>query len=84
MPNKTGYYRVVVGGTAGSVHVPPVKNGVIYDMMKPKPFKITHVMIIRLSHARDSSTVFPLFEKFMSSNATADVTIAAIVDIRRI
>lgn len=32
-------------------------------MIKPSPFKIAQVMTIRLSHARDSSTVFPLFGK---------------------
>lgn len=40
--------------------------------------------MIRLSHARDSSTVFPLFEKFISNSATDAVTTAAIVEIRMI
>lgn len=42
------------------------------------------VMIIRFSQARDSSTVLPLFEKFISSNATEAVTTAAMVEIRTI
>ena len=32
-------------------------------MMKPRPFRIAQVIAIRLSHARDSSTVRPLREK---------------------
>ena len=42
------------------------------------------MMMILFSQERESSTVFPLFEKFMSKSATAAVTIAAIVDINRI
>ena len=52
--------------------------------MKPKPLRIAHVMMIRLSHARLSSTVRPLREKFISSRATDAVTMAAMVEIRRI
>jgi hypothetical protein len=66
------------------VHCPPVKKGLKYDMMNPKPLRTTHVMMIRFSHERDSSTVFPLFEKFISKRATAAVTIAAIVEIKSI
>lgn len=66
------------------VHLPPAKNGVTYDIIKPKPFRMAHVMMIRLSHERDSSTVFPLFEKFISKSATDAVTMAAMVEIKRI
>ena len=57
---------------------------VTYAIMKPRLFKIAQVMIILLSQALDSSTVFPLREKFIKSSATAAVTTAAIVEIRRI
>jgi hypothetical protein len=43
-----------------------------------------HVMMMRLSHARLSSTVFPLLEKFIMSRATEAVTMAAMVDISKI
>ena len=66
------------------VHLPSAKNGVTYAIMNPNPLRITHVMIIRLSHERDSSTVLPLFEKFISKSATDAVTMAAIVEIKRI
>ena len=41
-------------------------------------------MTIRLSHARLSSTVLPEREKFISSNATEAVTMAAMVEMARI
>ena len=63
---------------------PSAKKGVIYAIMKPRPFKIAQVIMMRLSHARDSSTVLPDFEKFISSRATAAVTTAAMVEINRI
>ena len=53
-------------------------------MMKPRPFRIAQVIAMRLSHARDSSTVLPLREKFIIKRATDAVTIAAIVEMRRI
>lgn len=49
--------------------------------MKPSPFKITHEIAMRLSHARDSSTVLPDLEKFIRSRATEAVTMAAMVEI---
>ena len=52
--------------------------------VKPRPFKMAHVMQMRLSHARLSSTVRPLREKFIISRATEAVTMAAIVEIRTI
>ena len=51
-------------------------------MIKPKPFKMAQVIMIRFSHALDSSTVFPDLEKFIRSKATEAVTTAAIVEIR--
>jgi len=39
---------------------------------------MTQVMMIRLSHARDSSTVRPEREKFIIKSATDAVTMAAI------
>lgn len=65
-------------------HLPPAKNGVMYAIIKPNPFKIAQVMTIRLSHALDSSTVFPDFEKFINNKATEAVTTAAIVEINTI
>lgn len=65
-------------------HFPSVKNGVMYAMMKPRLLRITQVMMIRLSHALDSSTVFPLLEKFIKSKATETVTTAVIVEISKI
>ena len=53
-------------------------------MIKPKPFSTTQVMTMRLSQARDSSTVRPLREKFIMSRATDAVTIAAMVEMSRI
>lgn len=53
-------------------------------MINPSPFRIAQVIMIRLSHALDSFTVFPLFEKFINSEATDAVIIAAMVDIRTI
>ena len=46
-------------------------------MINPRPLRIAHVMMIRLSHALDSSTVFPDLEKFIKSKATDAVTTAA-------
>lgn len=43
-------------------HFPSVKNGVMYAMMKPRLLRIAQVMIIRLSHALDSSTVLPFLD----------------------
>ena len=43
--------------------------------MKPRPFRIAQVIAMRLSHARDSSTVLPLREKFIIKRATDAVTI---------
>ena len=40
---------------------------------------MTQVMMIRLSHARDSSTVRPEREKFIIKSATDAVTMAAIL-----
>ena len=65
-------------------HFPSVKNGVIYAIIKPRLLRITQEIIIRFSHALDSSTVLPLLEKFIRSRATADVTTAAMLEIRRI
>ena len=48
-------------------------------MINPRPLRIAHVMMIRLSHALDSSTVFPDLEKFIKSKATDAVTTAAMV-----
>lgn len=53
-------------------------------MIKPRLFKMAQVITIRLSQALLSSTVLPEREKFMSSNATEAVTMAAIVEIARI
>ena len=53
-------------------------------MIKPRPFKIAQVMMIRFSQARLSSTVLPDFEKFINSKATDAVTTAAMVDMRTI
>lgn len=53
-------------------------------MINPKPFKMAQEIMIRFSHARDSSTVRPEREKFISSRAMAAVTIAAIVEMDRI
>lgn len=39
------------------------------------------MIMIRLSHALDSSTVFPDLEKFIKSKATDAVTIAAMVEV---
>lgn len=50
-------------------------------MIKPRLFKMAQVITIRLSQALLSSTVLPEREKFMSSNATEAVTMAAIVEI---
>ena len=66
------------------VHCPPLKSGVTYAMIKPKPLRIAQVIQIRLSQARLSSTVRPEREKFMSSKATEAVTMAAIVEMARI
>ena len=52
--------------------------------MKPRPFKIAQVMMIRFSQERASSTVLPLLEKFIISKAIDAVTTAAIVEISRI
>lgn len=52
--------------------------------MKPSPFNITHVMQMRFSQARLSSTVFPLREKFIISKATDAVTMAATVEMSTI
>ena len=52
--------------------------------MKPRPFRIAQVIAMRLSHARDSSTVRPLREKFIIKSATDAVTMAAMVEMRRI
>ena len=53
-------------------------------MMKPKELRMIQVMTIRLSQARDSSTVRPDREKFIITRATAAVTMAAIVEMPRI
>lgn len=53
-------------------------------MMNPKPFRTAHVMQIRFSHARLSSTVRPEREKFIIRSATEAVTMAATVEMRRI
>ena len=45
---------------------------------------MAQVITIRLSHARDSSTVRLDREKFVISSATDAVTIAATVEIARI
>lgn len=63
---------------------PSVKKGVIYAIMNPRPLRIAHVMMIRLSQDLDSSTVLPLLEKFISKSATDAVTTAAMVEMRRI
>lgn len=63
---------------------PSAKNGVIYAIIKPRPFSITQVTIILLSHARDSVTVLSDFEKLSISSAIAAVTIPAIVEIASI
>ena len=52
--------------------------------MKPRPFRIAQVMAMRLSHARESSTVLPFLEKFISSRATAAQTTAVTVEIEMI
>ena len=44
---------------------------------------MAQVMMIRLSQARDSSTVLPDLEKFMSNSAMLAVTMAAIVEMLR-
>ena len=53
-------------------------------MINPNPFNTTQVMQILLSQLRLSSTVRPLLEKFISKRATDAVTMAAIVEIKRI
>ena len=63
------------------VYVPPAKNGDTYAMMKPRPLRIAQEMMMRFSHALDSSTVLLFFEKFMSRSAIAAVTTAAMVEI---
>lgn len=45
---------------------------------------MTQVMMMRLSQARDSSTVLPEREKFIIKSATDAVTMAAIVEMVRI
>ena len=45
--------------------------------MKPSPFRIAQLMIMRLSHDRDSCTVRSEREKFISSRATYAQTTAA-------
>ena len=50
-------------------------------MIKPSPLRIAQDITMRFSQARDSSTVLPDLEKFISSRATDAVTIAAMVDI---
>ena len=49
-----------------------------------RPLRITQVIMIRLSQARDSSTVRPEREKFIIKSATEAVTMAAMVEIVRI
>ena len=49
--------------------------------MNPNPFSTAHVMTMRLSQARDSSTVRPEREKFIINRATDAVTMAAMVEI---
>ena len=63
---------------------PSAKNGVIYAIIKPRPFSITQVTIILLSHARDSVTVLSDFEKLSKSSPIPAVTIPAIVEIASI
>jgi len=53
-------------------------------MMKPRPLRIAHVMMILFSQARDSVTVLSVLEKFIISKATDAVTTAAMVEIKRI
>ena len=53
-------------------------------MMNPRPFSTTHVTQILFNHARLSSTVRPEREKFIKSNATDAVTMAATVEIMTI
>ena len=53
-------------------------------MMKPKPLRIAQVMTIRLSQARESSTVLPFLEKFMSKSATEAQTMAVMVEMETI
>lgn len=73
-----------IGYEDEGVHCPPWKKGVMYAIMKPRPFSTTQVITIRLSQALDSSTVLPEREKFISKSATAAVTMAAMVEIERI
>ena len=56
----------------------------MYAMMKPKPFRIAQLMMIRLSHDRDSCTVRSLREKFINSSATDAHTTAAIDEMATI
>ena len=53
-------------------------------MIKPRPLRMTQVMMMRFSQERDSSTVRPDREKFIMRRATDAVTMAAIVEIARI
>ena len=71
--------QVVVGD-----QVPPLKKGVTYAIIKPRPLRIAQVMMIRLSQALDSSTVLPEREKFISKRAILAVTMAAMVEMPRI
>ena len=61
--------------------MPPLKKGVTYAMIKPRPLRIAQVMMIRLSQALDSSTVLPEREKFISNSAMLAVTMAAMVEL---
>lgn len=62
-------------------HFPSAKKGVTQVKIKSSPFKITHEITMRLSHARNSSTSLPDLEKFIKSRETEVVTIVAIVEL---
>ena len=54
------------------------------EHVNPRPLMMAQVMQIRFNHARLSSTVRPLREKFIISRAMDAVTIAATVEISTI
>ena len=59
-------------------------TGAVNTSTPSRPFKIAQLMMIRLSHERDSCTVRSEREKFISSRATDAHTTAAMVEMAMI
>lgn len=78
----TLFQNLVVIQQHQPAHFPPEKNGTMYDIMNPRLLSIAHVIAILFSHALDSSTVLPDFEKFIKRRAMDAVTTAATVEIK--